>query len=280
MKEKKPSLEQNKKVVMGNDEFYEQDSQCIGDTSSNRQKKDTNIILILADDLGYSDLGCYGSEILTPNLDRLATGGIRFTPMRSCARCCPSRASLLTGLYPYQPGIGHMVEDLGYPSYRGYLKNNCVTIAEALKAGNYCTFMSGKWNIGGRYPLLHPESWHASTKGFPTPIDRGFDEFFGTLEGAGSYFNPYTLMWNKTFIQPQGDDFYYTDAISENAVRMIDTCASDNKPFFLYVAYTVPHWPLHAFPEDIGHYEGKYYKGWDVNSYGATWTSQRHGHSQ
>jgi len=258
LKEKKqPSLEQNKKVVMGNNESYEKGPQCIG-------KKGVNIILILADDLGYSDLGCYGSEIHTPNLDRLASGGVRFTQMYNCGRCCPSRASLLTGLYPHQAGIGWMNEDLGYPSYQGYLNNNCLTIAEALKIGGYHTLMVGKWHVGGRYFLKHPECWHPGTKGFPTPTSRGFDEFFGTLEGGGSYFNPYTLMRNETFIQPQGDDFYYTDAISENAVRMIDAYANSDKPFFLYVSYTAPHWPLHALPEDIARYEGKYRKGWDV----------------
>jgi len=227
-------------------------------------KKRPNIILILVDDMGYSDLGCYGSEILTPNLDRLATGGVRFTQMSNCARCCPSRASLLTGLYPHQAGIGHMNLNLGYSSYQGYLNDNCVTIAEALKTGNYHTLMSGKWHVGGWYLIAQREFWQPGTKGFPIPTSRGFDEFFGTLEGAGSYFNPCTLMQNEAFIQPEDNDFYYTDAISKNAIRMIDTYAGSNKPFFLYVSYTAPHWPLHALPEDIARYEGKYRQGWDI----------------
>ena len=108
-----------------------------------------NVIFILADDLGYSDIGCFGSEINTPSLDALGRNGILMTQMYNSARCCPSRASLLTGLTPHQAGVGHMVENLGTHNYQGYLSDNCVTIAECLNETGYQTFMSGKWHVGG-----------------------------------------------------------------------------------------------------------------------------------
>ncbi|MGH2350299.1 MAG: arylsulfatase [Chloroflexota bacterium] len=223
-----------------------------------------NIVLILVDDMGYSDIGCYGSEIRTPNLDGLAAGGLRLTQMYNGARCCPTRASLLTGLYPHQAGVGHMVRDLGAPGYQGYLNDRCVTIAEALRAGGYRTLMSGKWHVGGQYST-RPEEWRAGQPGFPTPLDRGFERFFGTLAGAGSYFNPHTLMRDREFIAPEGDDFYYTDAIGENAAAMIDQVVGEgSEPFFLYAAYTAPHWPLHAPAEDVARYRGRYRAGWDA----------------
>ncbi len=222
-----------------------------------------NIVLILADDLGFSDIGAYGSEIRTPNLDGLADGGIRFTQMYNSARCCPSRAALLTGLNPQQAGVGHMMTDLGTPGYQGYLGDNCVTIAEALRGAGYRTLMSGKWHVGGEYDLHHPEAWRPGERGWPTPTQRGFDEFYGTLKGAHTYYNPPTLMQGETFVQPDSPDYYYTDAVSENACRMIDGAAGGDAPFFLYVAFTSPHWPLHALEEDIARYEGKYRGGWD-----------------
>ena len=222
-----------------------------------------NIVIILADDMGYSDVSCFGSEIPTPNIDRLGCEGVRFTQMYNCARCCPSRASLLTGLYPHQAGIGHMVTDLGDPAYQGYLNQDCVTIAEALKTAGYKTLMSGKWHVGGSFDLRAPQGWALPRERHPTPTDRGFDEFFGTLDGCGSYFNPHTLMRNDQFIPaPLDQRFYYTDAISNEAVQMIDQ-NSGKDPFFLYVAYTAPHWPLHALPEDIAMFEGSYRAGWD-----------------
>ncbi len=229
-----------------------------------------NIVLILVDDMGFSDLGCYGSEIRTPHLDALAQNGLRFSQMYNCARCCPTRASLLTGLYPHQAGVGHMVQNRGTPAYQGYLRDDCVTIAEALRAGGYTTLMSGKWHVGGPYDAMHPETWQPGSPGHPTPLTRGFDQFFGTLEGAGSYFHPYTVMRNGEFIrgeygQVEDEDFYYTDAISDNACSMIEQAAGQEKPFFLYLAYTAPHWPLHALPEDIARYEGRYRNGgWDA----------------
>jgi arylsulfatase len=222
-----------------------------------------NIIVILADDMGFADLGCWGSEIRTPNIDKLAAGGIKYTQMYNSARCCPSRAALLTGLNPQQAGVGHMVDNYGTPEYQGYLNDNCVTIAEALSASGYETLMSGKWHVGGPHNLQKPETWTPGEPGSPTPRQRGFDKFFGTLTGAGSFWNPMTLMEDQTLIQPDSPDFYYTDAISDHAIEMISGNADSEKPFFLYLAYTSPHWPLHAFEEDIARYEGKYRDGWD-----------------
>ena len=223
-----------------------------------------NIIVILVDDMGYSDIGCFGSEICTPNLDSLAAGGLRFSQMYNSARCCPSRAALLTGLNPHQAGVGHMVSNLGVPEYQGYLKENAVTIAEALKADGYSTFMSGKWHVGGDYNLADPDSWTPSAPGFPTPTQRGFDRYYGILTGAGNFYFPKTLMDQDTLVPLADlDDFYLTDAISDNAVRMVGEAVAQDSPFFMYVAYTAPHWPLHAPEEDIARYEGQYRNGWE-----------------
>jgi len=223
-----------------------------------------NIVLILADDMGFSDIGCFGSEIRTPNIDGLAENGVRFTQMYNSARCCPSRAALLTGLNPHQAGVGHMVRNLGPAGYRGYLNRNCATIAEVLRAGGYRTLMSGKWHVGGDHNLLRPETWAAGDESHPIPTQRGFDRFFGTLTGGGTYYNPPTLMEGDRFIQVESPDFYYTDAISDQAIGMIGEAAGEDAPFFLYVAYTAPHWPLHAFAQDIARYEGTYRRGgWD-----------------
>ncbi len=223
-----------------------------------------NIVLILADDMGFSDIGCFGSEILTPNLDRLGREGVRFTQMYNCARCCPSRASLLTGLHPHQAGIGHMGGNLGDPAYLGRLSDSSVTIAETLGAAGYSTIMAGKWHIGGDYDALRPETWRVRDEQHPWPLDRGFDHFYGTLEGWSNYFNPHTLTHDDETIQAEGDSYYYTDAISDYAAETIRKSASSPKPFFLYVAYNAPHWPLQALPEDIERYRGRYAKGWDA----------------
>ena len=235
-----------------------------------------NIILILADDMGYSDLGCYGSEIRTPNLDRLAASGLRFSQMYNSARCCPSRASLLTGLNPHQTGVGHMMDALGPDSYQGYLNQNCATIADTLRAGGYATYMSGKWHVGGRYNLLDDSRWE-ELKGsieYPIPTQRGFDRFYGIVAGSANYFFPRLLMEDDRFIELDPNGYYFTDAITDNAVKMLDENAAansaasanggDEKPFFLHVTYTAPHWPLHAHEEDIARYEGKYRDGWDT----------------
>ncbi|HRU56205.1 MAG TPA: sulfatase-like hydrolase/transferase, partial [Bacteroidales bacterium] len=144
--------------------------------SAQKSEAKPNIILILADDMGYSDIGCFGSEIKTPNLDRLAQQGLRMTQFYNASRSCPTRASLLTGLYQHQAGIGDMVSNLGYPSYQGYLNEKCVTIAEVLKMNGYRTYMSGKWHVGSQSEVH--------------PLRRGFDRYFGLIDGAGSYFKP------------------------------------------------------------------------------------------
>lgn len=220
--------------------------------------KRPNIILMMADDMGYSDIGCYGGEIQTPNLNRLAVGGVRFTQFYNTARCCPTRASLMTGLYQHQAGVGHMMSDRGYDAYRGDLNNRCVTIAEVLKTAGYSTYMSGKWHVTKSIkPDGDKHNW---------PRQRGFDRFFGTIHGAGSFYDPNTLTRDNTQIVPDSDDFYYTDAISDNAVKFISEhkSRSGSKPFFMYVAYTAPHWPMHAKPQDIAKYKGRYALGWDA----------------
>ena len=216
-----------------------------------------NIILILNDDMGYSDIGCYGGEVRTPNLDALAANGLRYTQFYNTARCCPSRASLLTGLYPQQADVGAMTSDDDIDGYRGDLNPNTVTIAEALKPGGYATYMSGKWHVTGHIEPDGPKhSW---------PNQRGFDDFYGIITGAASYYQPRTLTRNNEAIEPEGDDYFLTDAISDEAVRQIreHDAGRDDVPFFQYVAYTAPHWPLHAHEEDIARYKGRFDAGWD-----------------
>lgn len=222
-----------------------------------------NIIIIMADDMGYSDIGCYGGEIKTPNLDRLASEGMRFTQFYNTARCCPTRASLLTGLYAHQAGIGHMTGNYGIPQYQGYLNKKCATIAEALKPAGYRTYMAGKWHVTPKISPNDPkDNW---------PRQRGFDKFFGTIHGAGSLFDPNSLTRDNTQITPENDPeynpegtWYYTDAISDNTVNYLESHFKNhaNKPFFHYVAYTSAHWPMHALPRDIAKYDGKYDEGY------------------
>lgn len=218
-----------------------------------------NIMIIMADDMGFSDPGCYGGEINTPNLDKLAENGIRFTQFYNTGRCCPTRASLLTGLYAHQTGMGWMTAaDLGHPGYTGDLNKQCVTIAEALKEAGYSTYMTGKWHVVAdkkMKPEGPKENW---------PLQRGFDRYFGPVNGGGSYFTTKYLTCDNERVEPP-DGFYVTDAISDTAVLFIHDHLKGGKisPFFLYVAYTAPHFPLHAKPEDIAKYEGRYMKGWD-----------------
>jgi arylsulfatase len=228
-------------------------------------KKRPNVILIMADDAGFSDIGCFGSEIETPHLDKLGMNGIRFTQMYNCARCCPSRAALMTGLYPHQAGIGHMVHDSGVGSkaYQGYLRDDVATIAQVFQSGGYKTYMAGKWHCGGEYPPHLPLYWkkHAGDETHPLPVQRGFDEHYGTLGGGGSYYDPPSLIHNRQLILQTPDDYYYTDAINDEACRMIQEAGDGH--FFLYVAHCAPHWPLHAPEEVIAKYRGKYKNGWD-----------------
>jgi arylsulfatase A-like enzyme len=221
-------------------------------------QKKPNIVLILNDDMGFSDIGCYGAEIETPNLDRLAGNGLRFSQFYNSPRCSPSRASLLTGLHPHQTGIGILTYPTGPEGYAGNLNNRCVTIAEALKPGGYRCYMSGKWHVASS--LTEPsDAW---------PLQRGFDAFFGTIIGAGSFYNPNTLTRGNDNIEHEAiedKDFFYTDAISDQAASYIREHESGfpDSPFFQYVAYTAPHWPLHAHEEDIAKYKGRFDAGWD-----------------
>jgi len=230
---------------------------------STRTTRRPNILLIMSDDMGFSDLGCYGSEIHTPNLDSLAADGLRFTQFYNCARCCPTRASLMTGLYPHQAGVGHMTADSGFDSYRGELNNRCVTIAEVLRSTGYRTYMAGKWHVARAIGKDGPKyNW---------PLQRGFERFYGTITGAGSYYDPTTLCRDNTYITPENDpeykpaQFYYTHALSDHAVRYIAEHyqQSPDKPFFMYLAYTAAHWPMHALERDIAKYKGKYDGGYE-----------------
>ena len=222
-----------------------------------------NIVVILVDDLGFSDIGCYGSEIHTPSIDNLANNGLRFTQMYNSAKCCPSRATLLSGLNPHQTGIGHMTDNYGSPNYQGYLNDSCATIAEVLRPAGYRTLMSGKWHVGADYADPDLTTWPVGDPEHPVPTQRGFDRFFGMLGGAGSFFNPPGLMLDESFIPVESPDFYFTDAIADHAIQMIDESVGMGKPFFLYTSFTAPHCPLHAPEEDIARYEGVYRGGWD-----------------
>jgi arylsulfatase len=219
-----------------------------------------NIVLILADDMGYSDIGCFGSEIATPNLDALAAQGMRLSQWYNNPRCCPSRASIMTGLYSHQVGFGMMADDnrYPYPPYSGDLSPQCVTIPEALKTAGYQTAMVGKWHLAAVQnvnPADEKHNW---------PMQRGFDRYYGTIIGAGSYYNPNYLVRGNERIDTRNDsNFYYTDAIADNGAAFLHEMAQKPDPFFLYAAFTAPHWPLHATEEMIARYKDRYAGGWD-----------------
>ncbi len=224
-----------------------------------------NIIVVLIDDVGYSDLGCFGGEVQTPNLDKLAADGVRFTQFYNTARCCPTRAALLTGLYSHQAGIGHMTEDRGHDGYRGELNRRSVTLAEALRPAGYSTYMAGKWHVSHSShmrPDSPKESW---------PLQRGFDRFYGTITGAGNYFDPAMLTRDNTCVTRHSDPeyrparYYYTDALADNSIRFLREHRerTPEKPFLLYLAFTAAHWPLHALDEDVAKYRGKYDGGYE-----------------
>lgn len=213
-----------------------------------------NVVVILADDLGYSDLGCYGGEIRTPTLDRLGRAGVRMTQFHTTPRCAPSRASLLTGLYPHQTGIGDLTTDDRPWGYPGSLTERCVTLAEALGAAGYATSLSGKWHLSGS--VTEPDgAW---------PTRRGFDEFYGIINGSANYFGAQSLMRGESpSDDPDDPDFYLTDAIADHAAEFITRQAMADRPFFSYVAFTAPHFPLQAPEEDIAGYDGVYDAGWN-----------------
>lgn len=213
-----------------------------------------DIVIILADDLGYSDVGCYGSEIDTPHLDALAAGGVRMSQFYNTARCSPSRASLLTGLHPHQTGIGVLTRDDGPGGYPGTLSTDCATMAEVLGEAGYATAMAGKWHLTGQI-RERDETW---------PTARGFDHHYGIIAGAASYYDPATLTEDG---QPAeaGEDYYLTDELGERAARYLSDHAAErpDQPIFLYLALTAPHWPLHAPEHVIERYVERYRAGWD-----------------
>ncbi|NWK55258.1 arylsulfatase [Verrucomicrobiaceae bacterium N1E253] len=222
-----------------------------------------NIIIIMTDDMGFSDLGCYGSEIKTPHLDTLAHKGIRFTRFYNTGRCCPTRASLLTGLYQHQAGVGNMTNDAGpsKPGYRGRLMERCVTIAEVLGQGGYRTIQTGKWHVGDK-----KKEW--------LPSGRGFDRNYSCPQGGGFYFRPSAfkkerhvvrgneVLYNKQKDPPEG--WYATDAWTDEGLKYVREAVEEKKPFLWYLAHNAPHYPLKAKPEDIAKYRGKYKIGWDA----------------
>ncbi|QLE02215.1 arylsulfatase [Galbibacter sp. BG1] len=221
-------------------------------TSKLKKESRPNIVLILADDMGYADLGCYGSEISTPNLDALANNGLRMTQFYNASRCCPTRASLLTGLYPHEANMGFMQEDCGLPGYGGHIPNDAVTMAQVLKENGYNTAMSGKWHVGN-----DREYW---------PTQKGFEKFYGFPHHGGAYFYPFpgdqVVVIGDSIITPK-DDYYSTEAINEYGVKFVEEMVSDEKPFFLYLAHIAPHFPLQARQEDIAKYRGKYLNGFE-----------------
>ncbi|MDG2167886.1 MAG: arylsulfatase [Opitutales bacterium] len=246
--------------------------------NSSMQAQDRpNVILILVDDMGWSNIGCYGGMVETPNIDRLAADGLRFDQFYNAARCCPTRATLMTGLHPHQVGIGHMTlpmsnnedappgESRGYvvlteedmaevpSSYQGYLYSHIPTLPEMLQEAGYGTYITGKWHLASG----QPETW---------PTQRGFDRFYGHLAGTSDFFDPRNLYRGNNPIRAHGDRYYITDAISEEAIEYITDHQNERvgEPFFLYLAYNAPHFPLQCMPEDYEKYRGRFMEGWDV----------------
>ena len=213
-----------------------------------------NIVIILADDLGFSDVGCFGSEVATPNIDRLAANGMRISQFYNCARCCPTRAALLTGLFPHQAGVGHMLEDFHAPGYTNGLNERCVTIAQLLHGGGYRTYHVGKWHVGG--------VGRGDARNHP--MNRGFDHARGT-EGGGNYFRLHPLYNDRKMISLP-PDFYATDNFADWAVELLEQHGREHssQPFFLHLCFTAPHFPLQARPADIARHRGNYRAGWDV----------------
>ena len=206
---------------------------CSSVKSVSPKIKRPNILLIMSDDMGFSDLGCYGGEIETPNLDGLASNGLRFTEFYGTGRCWPTRATLMSGRYSDR------------------LTSSQVTIAELLKTVGYQTSMVGKWHL----------SKTATDNG---PIQRGFDSYYGAIVGGGSYWRPPGLTRNTQAVEPDSPDYYYTEKIGDEAVKQIHGFAKSAKPFFQYVAFTAPHWPLHAREEVIQKYLKRYRSGWQI----------------
>lgn len=210
--------------------------------------KRPNILLILADDLGFSDLGCYGSSIETPNLDALAAGGLRFTHFYNTGRCWPTRSSMLTGVYPHQAQMAMTQGPDAPPAYRGQVPPHIPLLSETLGAAGYRCYHSGKWHIGRDHPM-----------------DRGFDHTY-YIAKQDNYFFPRRVYEDRKEIDDFPDDYYATDALTDRTLSFLKEHDREHagKPFFMYLAYTAPHFPLHARAEDIARYRGRFREGWDV----------------
>lgn len=219
-------------------------------------EKNPNIVLILCDDMGFSDVGCYGSEIKTPNIDKLAQCGVRFSQFKNTGRSCPSRAALLTGRYQHQVGMGWMAEvDEHRPGYRGQIDKEYPTIAEIMKFGGYTTYMSGKWHVTTTGAYESPNGSY--------PVQRGFDRYYGCLHGGGSYYKPDPVYNDLERVKNFPDDYYYTKAITDSAVSFVNK-HDVNNPMFLYVAHYAPHLPLQAPKEYVDKCRDRYRVGYDV----------------
>lgn len=221
-----------------------------------QKKQRPNIILVLVDDLGFSDTSPYGAtDLETPNINRLASEGLKLKEFYNNSICAPTRASLLTGQYQHKAGVGYFNVNLGLPAYQGFLNKESLTLAEVLKSGGYSTIISGKWHVGD-----DEDQW---------PAQRGFDKSFGFIGGASNYYeinengkeDVKLLKNNKPYYLAK--DKYLTEEITNNALEFLDEQNEEKKPFFLYLAYNAPHWPLQALPEDIAKYKGRYSIGWD-----------------
>lgn len=223
-----------------------------------------NILIVLADDMGYSDIGCYGGEVLTPNIDSLAVRGVKWAQFYNNARSCPSRAALMTGLYPHEAGSGWMsVADLRLPQYQGYLNDSCVTVADVLSEAGYDTYLAGKWHLSSdrQNTGMISDNW---------PLQRGFNHFWGIANGFSDYYdvllNDGNRCFNSSELIPEGGkrtDFYLTDAIADHACDYIDGHDFSEAPMFMYLAFTAPHYPLQAPAEVYEKYAEIYMKGWD-----------------
>lgn len=215
-----------------------------------------NIVLIMCDDMGFSDIGCYGSEIQTPNLDKLAAEGVRFSQFKNTGRSCPSRAALLTGRYQHEVGMGWMAEvDEHRPGYRGQIDKAYPTIAEIMRENGYRTYMSGKWHVTTTGGYESPNGSY--------PVQRGFDRYYGCLHGGGSYYKPEPLYNDLERIHSVPDDYYYTRAITDSAVCFVNR-HDTSRPMFLYVAHYAPHLPLQAPEEAVEKCLDRYKVGYDV----------------